>query len=273
MSVAQGSPLDQGRGGLYESDPFGNLAAALGTEDEGIQDLRSPQDVDELDNIISGDLVDDSRIAGCDQYLQQYKLACSAKGAQPSAALLQRFSDIPESLFANLGSLMPPNALLGGAVLRVPPNQDGAQTEALLNVLSNRTQGKVMLLDHLDMSGCTCISPRSLSDFVQGTASLGAWWRLRSLHLAGCALSLPHLTSLCGPEALPFLWPLQRLDISGNPEIGIDCSSGASRTAMAFGPPTVSFFFHLWRCAPLKYLNLTETGEISYKSKVILPCL
>jgi hypothetical protein len=213
---------------------------------------------------------------------EHYKLLCTTKRIEALKSHLELLKNTPVALIKHVDIKTAPLGVVGGAVINVAA-ATGAQDEneennppsaehvaALLETLTQSSNdGKLLLLDHLELSGLP-IPSTTLSALVHQAAALGPWWRLRSLSLSGSNIDISHLQQLIAPEAQSFLWHLERLDLSYNPCLGRDIANGTLRPVTAFTAPSTLMMMRLWRGAPLKYLDLSYS-ELS--SSVLAVCL
>ena len=268
MEPALGGPL----GGFLPgspavgSDPLADLAAALGSEPDDAAPL--PQDNREEDTDAEPQAAAEPEQLGADDLLplpSAYAAACAAERVQPCQQFLAALANVPTSLVVALKAAAAPSGVAGGAALTVPAlgAQPGpAAVDAALRTLSSPSPaGQIVLLDHLDLSKLGPLDPSSLEGFVRRAAGLGPWWRLRSLDLRGCGLTPDHLRPLLTLDALPFVWHLQRLDLSGNPGIGAVAGSGEPLPPAHWARPDLLHMLHLWKHAPLSLIDLTDTGQ------------
>lgn len=248
------------------SDPLAELAAALGTQEDTNKNENGPL-LESNNSEKNGDPETAvSSIIACNSLQLAYNAACSARREQPNSEHLEILSKIPLSLFVHMGANQRPSAVAGGAKITVPASCGATegQLDALLNgvVLPGTVKNRMLLLDHLSVSGLRDMSRTDILErFVNGTARLGSWWRLRSLDLRGCGLQLKHILHLCGLNTVTFAWNLEQLDLSDNPDIGMAPENSLPRPASAFAHPDLVYFLPLWINAPLRYINLTHTGK------------
>jgi hypothetical protein len=271
---------------LGGSDPLERLAQLVGSQDDvdasqergAVQneDVQMEAAAEEEPGAAATDPAPVSLMSAIEEF---YKLSCAVKRIEALKSHLDLLKNIPVSLMKQVNMKQAPSGVVGGAVIDVaaatdeneennPPSSD--HVAALLEaVTQSNTEGKLLLLDHLDLSGLPL--PHSLvSTVVHQAATLGPWWRLRSLALSGCNIDITHLQQLMAPEAQSFLWHLERLDLSYNPCLGRDVAHGTLRPLTEFTAPSTLMMMRLWRGAPLKYLDLSYC-ELS--SSVLAVCL
>lgn len=213
-----------------------------------------------------------------------YQLECQKRGIEPFRKYITILKGVPGSLFVDIVLDSPPKGRAGGAAINAGIEGLGLQerdnTElmptidqviALVDILTAKPaiiSGKVLILDHLDLSGIS-LPITILQTLVDQARLLGPWWRLRSLSLSKCNLSLEHLHLLTSDSSIPLVMRLERLDISWNPNIGRE-DDGCCYSAINFMRKANFFCANLWRNAPLKFLNLAGT---ELKSNILLPLL
>lgn len=245
---------------IPESDPLANLAAQLGTEDDTLLE-ETPCRLNKDDFVTLVEPLERRRPAdaavSCSQRVV-YDSACAARGVEPLSTIQNILEDVPSSLRRLFCGLAPP-ARVGGAVVPAPSELLSIlQVEAFLQaLLTVAPDGHVLMLDHLslDHQPCSaCVSSR----MIRWASALGPWWRLRSLSLRHCGLTWALLGQLVSSEAQQFMWHLQRLDISHNRHLGRN-AEGHLCSPEVVATPDIMFLFHLWRRAPLRFLDVTDT--------------
>ncbi len=229
------------------ADQLAALAGLLGSPNEaGAGPDASPNREDPESAASEAEVAPEAATA---PLIEAYGHACAERLSEPYAPHLEALRGVTESLYVRVDTRRTPRAAAGGAALDAAARPGAAppalaQLEALLHVASTRSAaGRVLLLDHLDLSGVP-VPAEALAALAAAAARLGPWWRLRSFSLRGCDLGGAALRALAAPAAAPLLWNLERLDLGGNPGLGAD--------AAALGDG----LFHLWRLAPLRALDL-----------------
>lgn len=264
---------------LTGSDPLAALAAQVGSEEvfplhenDAVMDEPILEDQEE-------ELQEDP-VPSLPFLENVYRKSCSGRQVDVVQSQLEILRDIPESLIHDLNIQATPSGVAGGAAISIS-QRDGAtivqmpfteQIDAFMDTITRPGDAhKVLLLDHLDLSGLS-ISCSSLSRVIDQAVALGPWWRLRSLALSGCNLDISHLQELSKCESQPFLWHLQRLDLSDNKGLGREARGGL-RAATQFATPDILMLTRLWRSAPLRYLDLTNTDLSSSALTICLRML
>jgi hypothetical protein len=252
-----------------DHDPLAALAAALGSEPRDAPQSQHVDGPNEFQPADTGETTTPAPHSGAALETLQaaYAAACASSGVEPLPAHQQLLDSFPTSLYVDHICSRLPRGNAGGVVVDVAAVAGGAaasarQMQALLQVLTGRVESRrVLLVDHLKLSGLH-LPDRALPDLVAAAAELAPWWRLRSLELSGCGLSLPDLDSLSSLETSPAVEHLQRLDLSRNSGIGRSVGGQLRSPGELMGSGRL-LLTHLWRAAPLRFLDLTHTGKAS----------
>ena len=250
----------------HGSDPLAALAEQLGTQEQPSSQYEEYADAEILQTEPSLAPPKTPSII-----LEAYHALVFEQRIHPLDEHVHLLENTPEILCREFQSAEIPSALSGAAVITTSsdavaqhPLPTVEQLEALLDTVSTPgPTGKVLILDHLDISACSLSVPL-LSKFIHQATALGPWWRLRSLRLSHCNLSIDHLRQLTSLDSHSFLWHLQLLDMSGNPALGARRMLESTRTVLRsvtdFSAPDLLFLMPLWDSAPLRYVNIAQTG-------------
>lgn len=183
-----------------------------------------------------------------------------ANQAEPHPAHLAALAAIPQEICVKWQARGVPRARAGGAVVSFPASGGEpmlcAQLKAFLEC--QNAAGDIVMLDHLGLSD-NALPTGALASLVQSACLLRPWWRLRSLAVARCGLALEGFLALATPEAGPAVKHLARLDLSGNGAVG-RAPSGQLVSAEELLASGHLLLMHLWRNAPLRFVDLTGTG-------------